>query len=96
MNKKIDSTPKRHSSSNYKPLDPAHKMKSLEKLLEVNLYLNTTPNLETLLGRIISISKDILEAYSTSIILIDEEKRELSFRRSTTQWMRRSAAMKGH
>ncbi|MHC9541631.1 MAG: GAF domain-containing protein [Vulcanimicrobiota bacterium] len=81
MNNKIDSTPKKHSSPNYKPLDPAHKMKSLEKLLEVNLYLNTTPNLETLLGRIISISKDILEAYSTSIILIDEEKRELFFQK---------------
>gem|GEM_PF-1221128 len=81
MNKKNDSTPQRRPSSHYQSIDPVHKMKSLEKLLEVNLYLNTTPNLETLLGRIISISKDILEAYSTSIILIDEEKRELYFQK---------------
>jgi K+-sensing histidine kinase KdpD len=81
MNKKSDSAAKRRPSSNYQALDPVHKMKSLEKLLEVNLYLNTTPNLETLLGRIISISKDVLQAYSTSIILIDEEKRELFFQK---------------
>lgn len=59
--------------------DKYKKLKNLEKLLEANLYLNSTPNLETLLGRIIAISKDVLEAYSTSIILVDEEKKELYF-----------------
>jgi K+-sensing histidine kinase KdpD len=61
--------------------DTERKLKKLEKLLEVNLYLNATPNLETLLSRIISITKDVMEAYSTSIILLDEEKNELYFQK---------------
>jgi K+-sensing histidine kinase KdpD len=59
--------------------DLEKKLESLEKLLEINLYLSATPNLETLLSRIISASKNVLEAYSTSIMLLDEEKGELYF-----------------
>lgn len=55
------------------------KLESLERLLEINLYLSATPNLETLLARIISASKNILDAYSTSIILLDQERGELYF-----------------
>lgn len=59
--------------------DVEKKLESLERLLEINLYLSATPNLETLLARIISASKKILGAYSTSIILLDAEKGELYF-----------------
>ncbi|MDQ7824632.1 MAG: GAF domain-containing protein [Candidatus Eremiobacteraeota bacterium] len=55
------------------------RLKQLERLMEVNLYLNSTPTLETLLSKIISVSKQILESYSASILLVDEDRGELYF-----------------
>jgi signal transduction histidine kinase len=56
------------------------KIKDLEELLEVSLYLNSTLDLDTVLQHILHSSKRILNVEAVSILLLDKKTGELFFR----------------
>ncbi|MBU1077553.1 MAG: GAF domain-containing protein [Spirochaetes bacterium] len=51
----------------------------LKILIDVSKIINTTMDLQELLSRIMTSSKDVLEAEGSSLMLIDEKTRELYF-----------------
>lgn len=55
------------------------KIKDLEELLQINLYLSSTLELKELLGRILSVSQRVLCAEASSVLLLDETSQELTF-----------------
>ena len=55
----------------------------LEHLMELSEYVNSTLNLNTLFEKILEISTDTLNAEAGSIMMLDEEKQELTFAAAT-------------
>jgi GAF domain-containing protein len=54
-----------------------HEVGALNRLIEITGLLNSTLNVDELLGMIMSSGADLLEAETSSLFLLDEEKKEL-------------------
>lgn len=55
----------------------------LSKLIDISKIINTTMNLQELLQYIMDVAKDVLKAEGSSLMLIDEESKELYFNIAT-------------
>lgn len=55
------------------------RIKRLEELLEISLFLSSTLELKELLKRILEVSQRVLGAEASSILLLDEASKELTF-----------------
>ncbi len=55
-----------------------HKIKSLSTLIEVNGILNSSLNLDRILENVMNISKQVMNADASSLMLIDEKTNELA------------------
>jgi signal transduction histidine kinase len=56
------------------------KIQALEELLEINLFINSTLDLDLLLNHILNVSQRVLNAQAVSILLLDKPSGELFFR----------------
>lgn len=56
------------------------RIQALEELLEINLFLNSTLDLDALLKYILEVSQRTLKVQAVSILLLDKQSGELSFR----------------
>jgi signal transduction histidine kinase len=67
------------------PRDLERRVAVLSRLAETSVTLNSTLELDVLLGRIIEAAADVLECERASILLLDEHTQELRFAASTGQ-----------
>jgi GAF domain-containing protein len=56
---------------------------ALDRLLEISALLNSTLKLNELLGRIMAAATELLDAETSSLLLLDEEAGELIFEQAT-------------
>jgi HD-GYP domain-containing protein (c-di-GMP phosphodiesterase class II) len=64
-------------------LENRNRIHRLEHLMELTEYVNSTLNLNTLFDKILEISTDTLGAAAGSIMMLDDDKQELSFAAAT-------------